>query len=376
MNRKKTLKTTGAMLLASVLAWAVGVGVGNIVIKAWDYEDSWVVRLEAVRLSPVQGESDEGWLLQSFDLLVTFLSGESAGDSGSITVEQLEESHLKLSSGRSYILMADRFPDGFVQYSVTDRFRLPWVISFLLFSVLSVCIIAGWTGARAVMGLGISLLVLVKGFVPAVLAGYPPVPCAMVALAVLSAVTIFLVVRRPHCRPVVFLGTMGGAVAAYTMGASANWLWQLTGLGSDGATLFASTFPGYDMRGIFLASVMVGSIGAVLDVAISVTSAMAELADYDPSIPKPRLWKAGTSVGREILGSMINTLILAYFGTSLVMTMMMVNSEPSFAFLFNDPIVSQELVQSLAGTIGLLLTVPMTTLAGLWLMKIKTTDDL
>nr|WP_321503799.1 YibE/F family protein [uncultured Dethiosulfovibrio sp.] len=371
---KKTLKTTGAMVLAAVLAWSVGVGVGNIVIKTWDYEDSWVVRLEAVRLSPVQEESDEGWLLQSFDLLVTFLSGESAGDSGSITVEQLEESHLKLNSGRSYILMADRFPDGVVQYSVTDRFRLPWVISFLLFSVLSVCIIAGWTGARAVMGLGISLLVLVKGFVPAVLAGYPPVPCAMVALAVLSAVTIFLVVRRPHCRPVAFLGAMGGAVAAYTMGASANWLWQLTGLGSDGATLFASTFPGYDMRGIFLASVMVGSIGAVLDVAISVTSSMAELADYDPSIPKPRLWKAGTSVGREILGSMINTLILAYFGTSLVMTMMMVNARPSFAFLFNDPIVSQELVQSLAGTIGLLLTVPMTTLAGLWLMKIKTTD--
>ena len=376
MSKKKTLKTMGAILLAGVLAWAVGVGVGGMVVGSWDYEDSWVVKLEAVRLSPVQVESEEGWFLQSFDLLVTFLSGEAKGSSGSITVEQLEESHLKLIAGRKYVLMADRFPDGVVQYSVSDRFRLPWVVSFLLFSVFAVCILAGWTGARAVMGLGISLVVLVKGFVPAVLAGYPPVPCAMVALATLSGVTIFLVVRRPYCRPVAFLGAMGGAVAAYVMGASANWLWQLTGLGSDGATLFASTFPGYDMRGIFLASVMVGSIGAVLDVAISVTSAMAELADYDPSIPKPRLWKAGTSVGREILGSMINTLILAYFGTSLVMTMMMVNAKPSFAFLFNDPVVSQELVQSLAGTVGLLLTVPMTTLAGLFFMKAKSTDDL
>lgn len=376
MNRKKIYKTSLAVFLAALVAWVVGAGAGAIVVSSWDYEDSWVVRLETVRLSPVQQESEEGWRLQSFDLLITFLSGESAGSSGSLTVDQLEESHLELIPGRSYVLMADHFSDGVTQFSVTDRFRLPWVVSFLLFSVLAVCVLAGWTGTRAVIGLGISLTILVKGFVPAVLAGYSPVPCAMIALSLLSGVTIFLVVRRPYCRPVAFMGAMGGAVAAYVMGASANWLWQLTGLGSDGASLFASSFPGYDMRGIFLASVMVGSIGAVLDVAISVTSAMAELVEYDPSIPKPRLWKAGTSVGREILGSMINTLILAYFGSSLVLTMMMVSSKPSFAFLFNDPMVSQELIQSLAGTIGLLLTVPMTTAIGIWFMGKKRTDSL
>ncbi len=376
MNRKRILKTSVAVFLSALLSWAVGAAVGALVIESWDYEDCWMVRIEAVRLSPVQNESEEGWTTKSFDVLVTFLSGESKGDSGSVTVEQLEESHLKLIPGRKYVLMADRFSDGVTQFSVTDRFRLPWVVSFLLFSVLAVCVLAGWTGARAVLGLGISLFVLVKGFVPAVLAGLSPVLCAMVALGILSFVTIYLVVRRPYCRPVAFVGAMGGAIAAYVMGASASWLWQITGLGSDDATLFASTFPGYDMSGIFLASVMVGSIGAVLDVAISVTSAMAELVDYDSSIPRPRLWKAGTSVGREILGSMINTLILAYFGSSLVMTMMMVNSKPSFAFLFNDPMVSQELIQSLAGTIGLLLTIPITTLVGIWLMTKNGTGSL
>ncbi len=369
--KKRAGKIGAAIVVAGVMAWMIGVATGSWVIGAWNYDDSWIVRIETIRLSPEQQTSEEGWLIRSFDLLVTFLTGDLKDKSGSVRVDQLEESHLKLLPGHRYILMADRFPDGVVQYSVTDKFRLPWVVSFLLFSVMSVCLLAGWTGVRAVAGLGLSLLILLKCFVPAVLAGFSPILSAMAAVALVSSVTIFLVVRRPSFRPVAFLGAVGGAVAAYAMGFAANELWQLTGLGSEESALFASTFPGYDMRGIFLASVIVGSIGAVMDVAVSVASTMAELVDYDPAIPRSRLWKAGLNVGKEILGSMINTLILAYFGSSLITTMLMVSSKPSFVFLFNDPMVSQELIQSLAGTMGLLLTVPLTAVAGVWWISLK-----
>jgi uncharacterized membrane protein len=111
---------------------------------------------------------------------------------------------------------------------------------------------------------------------------------------------------------------------------------------------------------------MVGSIGAVLDVAVSVTSSMGELYEYDPSIPRRRLWKAGISVGRDVLGSMINTLILAYLGSSLPFVVLIATEGADFIGLLNDPHIPQEVLRSVAGTVGLLLTIPVTAAAGVW----------
>ena len=98
--------------------------------------------------------------------------------------------------------------------------------------------------------------------------------------------------------------------------------WQLNGLAGEGAALLASTLPDIDVRGLLLASILIGAIGAVLDVGISITASMVEFVDYDPDIPLRRLLTAGLNVGSEVLGSMINTLILAYLGAALPMTIL------------------------------------------------------
>ncbi|PIE55455.1 MAG: hypothetical protein CSA35_00845 [Dethiosulfovibrio peptidovorans] len=363
-------------MLVIMVSGGIGYLSGEVVIRRWNHDDGWIVELQSCRGGPmtdqeISKKGDSQWCTRHFDVAVTYLTGEQRGSQKSILVEQLEGSSLALYPNRRYVLLVDRFPDGTVQYSVSDRFRLPWVVAFLCGTAGLVCLFAGWTGVRAVVGLGLSLLVLLKGFVPAVLAGFSPVPVALLAVALVSVVTVCLVVRRRRYRVVAFFGALGGTGAACLLGWGAVELWQITGLGSEGGALFASTFPGYDMRGIFLASVIVGAIGAVLDVAISVTSAMAELVDHAPSIEPSRLWASGLAVGREILGSMINTLILAYFGSSLIMVLLIVTSGLSIQFILNDPMVSQELIQSLAGTLGLLLTVPLTASVGVWLVQKK-----
>jgi hypothetical protein len=137
-------------------------------------------------------------------------------------------------------------------------------------------------------------------------------------------------------------------------------LWQLSGLAEESASLLVTTIAGIDIKGVLLAAIIVSSIGAVLDVGISITAAMSELVEYDPQIPPLRLWAAGTRVGSEVLGSMINTLILAYLGTSLPLAILISNAGADFWGLMNDPYVAQEIVQSIAGTSGLLLTIPIT----------------
>jgi hypothetical protein len=93
---------------------------------------------------------------------------------------------------------------------------------------------------------------------------------------------------------------------------------------------------------------------------------VAELSTYDPQITPTRLWQAGLGVGREVLGSMVNTLILAYLGGSLPFVVLIAEAGPTFFGFFNDPSIAEEIVRSLAGTMGLLLTVPITAFLGMW----------
>ena len=138
------------------------------------------------------------------------------------------------------------------------------------------------------------------------------------------------------------------------------FLWNLSGLAGEGAALLASTLPNLNMRGVLLSSVLIGSIGAVLDVGVSVTASMSEFVDYDNDIPLDRLLLAGLNVGSEVLGSMINTLILAYMGSSMPMAILICSAGAEISGVLNDPYIAQEIVQSLAGTLGLLFTIPVT----------------
>jgi len=117
------------------------------------------------------------------------------------------------------------------------------------------------------------------------------------------------------------------------------------------ASILGSTLPGIDLRGILLASIIIGASGAVLDVAVSVTSAMAEMKDYNPEISVQDLFQAGLNVN------------------SLVLSLLILEAEPIPIALLNDAVISEEVIRALAGTAGLLLTIPLTALFGALMMS-------
>jgi len=153
------------------------------------------------------------------------------------------------------------------------------------------------------------------------------------------------------------------------------YLWKLTGLAGEGSALLASTLPFLNMRGLLLASVLIGSIGAVLDVSISITASMSEFVDYDENIHLDRLLIAGLNVGTEVLGSMINTLILAYMGSALPMAVLISSAGAELSGILNDPYIAQEIVQSLAGTLGLLFTIPASAFSFVTVHSLRRDDD-
>ncbi|MDD2207116.1 MAG: YibE/F family protein [Aminobacterium sp.] len=389
MNQNQSIKNYILAFIAVIfIALLAAVSVDKVVLNSWNTDDSLIVRIDRVgkvrgtesplsfnnsnESSESSSSSDEGlWQTEYIDITVTFLNGEKKGTKEDLLITQLSTSSLELIEERRYLLVSDLFEDGSIQYSISDRYRIPWVAAFLILASGGLIASAGKAGFRALAGLLLSLAVLLGWYVPALAQGIAPVPFAILAVGAVSIITVLLVVRRPAFWIVAFLGALGGAVASSLVGWAMVKTWQLTGLASDSASLLASTIPGMSMEGLLLAAVMIGSIGAVLDVAISVTSTLAEMFSYDNNIEGHRLWQAGIGVGREVLGSMINTLILAYLGSALPFTILITNAGIDATALFNDPYIAQELVRSVAGTIGLLLTIPITTGVCVWWLEFR-----
>ena len=350
--------------LAVTLAAAAYSAMDFFALKGWDADESLVVKvLEVGNERPALLENQEDNMFfqtTETELVIRILTGPQTGLNFPLTVTQMKEHGLDLKRGRKYILIADFFEDGAIQYSITDIFRIPAVIGVLSFACAFLIAFAGRAGFMALVGLGLSVACLLWVLVPLAAKGFPPVPLAFLAVIFISAVTVVCVVRRKKQRKAALFGALGGMAGAWLIGFVVVELWQLSGLAGEGAPLLATTVANIDIKGVLLASIMISAIGAVLDVGISITAAMSELIEYDPEIDLFRLWTAGIRVGSEVLGSMINTLILAYIGTSLPMVMLISNADTEFWGLMNDPYVGQELVQSLAGTSGLLLTIPMT----------------
>lgn len=363
------------ILIAFLAAGAIYFAVDYLTILNWNNNESQIIKvIEAADESPVLNNNDDNAfpMLQQF-LNIEILAGAQRGAKFNINVVRLKGSGVDVIAGRRYLLVEDVFNDGSVQYSIADAYRISYVAALTSLICFILTALTGWRGFKAIFGLLISIAVIVFLMIPTIADGWPPILPSLASVLVISSVTVLCVVKRARYRTPALLGSLGGVLSGFLLGIFMVYLWQLTGLASDGAALLASTMPGIDMRGILLSAILIGAIGAVLDVGISVTASMAELVDYDPEIPLGRLFLAGINVGSEVLGSMINTLILAYIGSSMPMAILISSAGINFSGLMNDPYIAQELAQSLAGTVGLLLTIPVTafffTLQEAWIRR-------
>lgn len=352
------------IIIALLISQGFYYAIDTLTIKRWDNTESLIVSV--IRAGPervVQAEDEDSYEMLERDTVLQVLSGNDAESQLNVTTVRLAGSGLNVKPGNRYLLVWDQFSDGRVQYSIADAFRVPSVAGIVMLVCTLLMAFTGWRGFLALLGLGASICVLVFTMIPLTVMGWDSVWLAIASVFIISTVTILCVVRHARYRIVALSGSLGGVLCGFLCGAFMVYLWELSGLAGEGAALLASTLPSLNMRGLLLASVLIGSIGAVLDVGVSVTASMSEFVDYDEDIPLDRLLLAGLNVGSEVLGSMINTLILAYMGSALPMAVLICSAGAEFVGIMNDPYIAQEIVQSLAGTLGLLFTIPATAFA-------------
>ena len=125
-----------------------------------------------------------------------------------------------------------------------------------------------------------------------------------------------------------------------------------------------SSDEGLKITGLLVSGVLIASLGAVMDVALTITSAIAELKEMNPKAKATELFRSGMNIGKDAMGTMANTLILAFAGASLNMLVLFRMFDYPYLQIFNSDMMAIEIIQGLAGSIGIVLTVPLVAFLG------------
>ena len=295
-------------------------------------------------------------------LRVEILDGQKAGE-----VVTFDNDLVILSVGDTIFVNRLQSIDGSEYYMFKDVERRPQLLYLTLVMVSLVLLFAGWQGARALLSLGISIGAIIFLLVPALLAGYSPALSSLVIAGLILLVSFYLTHGlRPHVT-IALVGTFGAVLVTCLLSAfSVSWL-TLTGFSTDAAVyLNFSTGGQLDIAGLLLGSIIIGLLGVLDDVSITQASVVQELRGANQALGARELYRRAIRVGRDHVGSLVNTLALAYVGAALPLVLLFARSDASFLTSINQEVIAVEIVRIVIGSIGLVLAVPFTTAIAAW----------
>jgi uncharacterized membrane protein len=312
-----------------------------------------------------EGTIDQGDFLQPYQRLSLRLT------SGALADQEVEVEHglwgftnqsRMFQAGDQVLVEHTCTLDGEDIFVVTDYVRTGPLVWLTLLFAGATLILSGWQGVRSLIGMGISLAIIVGFIVPQILAGRDPIAIAVVGSVVMMGISLYLVYgwnSKTHV-------AVGGLLASLVLtGLLAVWAvsWtRLSGFGAEEAGFLQVAGVQLDTRGLLLAGIIIGTLGALDDIAIGQSSSIFELSKANPHLKWQSLLKHGMVIGRDHIAAMVNTLFLAYIGAALpLMLMFSVYTEP-LGFTFNREIIAEEIVRTLVGSLGLLAGVPLTSL--------------
>ena len=262
--------------------------------------------------------------------------------------------------------------------SMREYFRTPFLLYLAGMLGILMILVAGMKGVRAILTLFVTALTVLYLLVPLTISGYNPIAVALLIAAFLTFTTFLLITGFSFKLISGVLGTLGGLAAVGILSVLSQHAMALTGLAQEfgflelGIALWrTSASHSWNFTGILSAGIILGAVGAMMDVSMSISSSVHEVKQVNPNITVRQAIRAGLNVGRDIMGTMADTLIFAYLGAHM-MTMLLPRIEfPEVGYLYpflrlvNDEATAVAIIQAVVGTIGLVLTVPIAaTVAG------------
>ena len=291
-------------------------------------------------------------------LTIEVAEGLFAGETVKTDAFQTQNSPEITVGTQVWLVESNTEPGEFALSDIDRQSSLLWLAG--LFAV-AVVLFARWKGVSALAGLVSSMALLIWFILPSILLGKDPVVVAAVGTAAIAIVAMFLA-HGPHVGTVV---AIVGTVLALFLTLALAWLFtgfvSLSGMGDEGSYFLDLQGMEFDLRGLFLAGVVIGALGVLDDVTITQAAAVAEVKRADPSARWPQLFGAGMRVGRDHVAATVNTLVLAYVGAALPTFILLTMSDLGLLQSINNEVIAQEIVRALIGGLGIIAAVPITT---------------
>ena len=307
---------------------------------------------------------------------VTFLNGLFKGET--VTAINLLHGSLEqdklFSVGDTAQVVISYDGENISRVTMTDHFRLPGELILAGLFVLFLVLFAGSTGVRAILSFVLTVLAIWKLLVPMYLNGYNPIWVGLTINVLLTTLIIALVYGFDRRCASAVSGAFLGILVTCVLGVIFTDLFNIHGaVMSYSESLLYAGYQHLNLTQIFMASIFLGSSGAVMDLSVDITSAVYEVVEKKPDIRPWEAVKSGMNVGRAAMGTMTTTLLLAYSGGYIALLMVFLAQGTPTEHIFNYKYVAAEMIHTVIGSFGLVSVAPFTAMcAGLLLTKNST----
>lgn len=269
-----------------------------------------------------------------------------------------------------HVVLLESTNNGKTSYFIYDKFRLNNIVWVVLLFVVLVIAVTGLKGIGSLVGLGISLGVIILYIVPQILKGADPLFVSVIGSIVILLVTTYVAHGFSKQTSIALVSTLASLFITVFIAIWATSFSKLTGIGNeDIASLQMGSTSVINLKGLFLAGIIIGTLGALNDVTIGQSATIFELARSEPTIKYWNLFKKSFLIGREHILSLVNTLVLAYAGSALFIFIYLVlnPSKVPYWVILNTETISGEIAATIIGSSGLILAVPIVTALAAWI---------
>ena len=336
------------------------------------YETATVLNVSRDSVSPDQlAGTVEIAEVGSQTILVRVMSGEFSGQTFELENQVSIFNGSRVKVGERIVLAIYAKEGQILSSSVYQTDRVPMAFVLLGVFFLIVVLVGGKTGLKSLLGLVLTVICLIWIYCPLLMKGFRPDWTALF-LCIFVEIVCFTILDGVNKKTLcAMLGTAVGMALAALFGVLAQRFTKINSYSMYTTSTLVDEFRNIQLQGIPLrihglltAGIIISSLGAVMDVAMSLSSAISELKSVNPGMQRRALWRSGMRIGRDMVGTMTNTLVLAFVGSSLLLIIYMWSLELSFYQLLSSTFFSVELISALASSVGVVLAVPVTALLG------------
>ena len=268
----------------------------------------------------------------------------------------------ELDVGDRVLVQLTEDDEGNVIATVQDVAREKYIILMFVVFLLSIVLVCGKQGVKAIVGLIATIIIIYCVFIQGVFEGKDAIIYSILATILTIGVTFVIIGGFNKKILTATLGTLGGVLSAGVMALIFNNLAKMTGASEEAIQLTINIASiNFEFRDLLFSGIVISALGACMDVGMSIASSLDEIKMKNPEITWKELLKSGMNIGRDTIGTMTNTLILAYVGGSVSLILLFMASDLSVIEILNKETIAEQIISALAGSMGVVFTVPITS---------------